>query len=255
LNASMALRKIAEVYSTRGMYDSGIYYAHQSFEAAQNIPSKLHMLKSSELLTSLYIKTNKQDSVLRYLQISVSMKDSLYGPDKYHKLQALLLDEQQHQNLVLQHEQELRNRIKYILLIAALVIILIIVYLQLRANRLKQKANDQLQQQKIKIETTLTELRSTQAQLIQSEKMASLGELTAGIAHEIQNPLNFVNNFSDLNSELIEEMRKEINVGNFDEVKSISNDIYENEKKINHHGKRAEAIVTGCCNIHGLVQA
>ncbi len=245
LNSTMGLRKIAELYSIRGMYDSGVYYARQAFEAAQDIPSKLHMLRSSELLTSLYTKTHKSDSVLRYLQIALSMKDSLYGPDKYHKLQALLLDEQQHQNLVLQNEQELRNRIKYLFLIAALVIILLIAFLQLRANRLKQKANDLLQEQKLRIETTLTELRSTQSQLIQSEKMASLGELTAGIAHEIQNPLNFVNNFSDLNSELIEEMRKEINMGNFDEVKSISNDIDENEKKINHHGKRAEAIVKG----------
>jgi signal transduction histidine kinase len=88
-------------------------------------------------------------------------------------------------------------------------------------------------------------LRSAQQQLIQSEKMASLGELTAGIAHEIQNPLNFVNNFSEVNKELLAEMNEEIQKGNFDEVKLIAKDITENEEKITHHGKRADAIVKG----------
>jgi two-component system, NtrC family, sensor kinase len=102
-----------------------------------------------------------------------------------------------------------------------------------------------LTKQKQELQQTINELKATQAQLIQSEKMASLGELTAGIAHEIQNPLNFVNNFSEVSTELVDELNQEIASGNIEEVKLIANDLKQNLEKINHHGKRAGDIVKG----------
>jgi signal transduction histidine kinase len=103
----------------------------------------------------------------------------------------------------------------------------------------------QVGQRTSELNDSLNELKSTQAQLIQREKMASLGEMTAGIAHEIQNPLNFVNNFSEVNKELFGEMKTEFEKGNYQEAKTIAKDIEANEEKINQHGKRADAIVKG----------
>jgi len=112
-------------------------------------------------------------------------------------------------------------------------------------DRLVAERTAELTSQKEELQATLEQLQTTQQQLIQSEKLASLGELTAGIAHEIQNPLNFVNNFSEVSMELLDEMEEELNKGDKEEAIAIANDIKQNLEKIRHHGQRADGIVKG----------
>ena len=107
----------------------------------------------------------------------------------------------------------------------------------------KSVLETQVKERTNELEVSLHNLEATQSQLIQSEKMASLGELTAGIAHEIQNPLNFVNNFSEVNTELLSEMKEAIAKGNLQSATDLANDAIGNEEKINYHGKRADGIV------------
>ncbi len=155
---------------------------------------------------------------------------------KSYELQLLLSQEQRRIQEAQRAEERYRNTILLIGLVSITTVILIASILLFRSNRIKQKTNLALQK-------TLTELKSTQSQLIQSEKMASLGELTAGIAHEIQNPLNFVNNFAEVNKELIADMEAAIQNGNLEEAKGLARNIADNQEKINSHGKRADAIV------------
>jgi signal transduction histidine kinase len=122
--------------------------------------------------------------------------------------------------------------------IAFAVLLLFSAVLLYNRVRFKQRANK-------KLEDTLMKLTNTQTQLVQAEKMASLGELTAGIAHEIQNPLNFVNNFAEVNTELIDELKKEIEPAGIISANELIEDIKANSEKITHHGKRADSIVKG----------
>ncbi len=128
----------------------------------------------------------------------------------------------------------------------ALLAIWLLIRWRTRAAKLQNKKLEQQVAERTKeLSESLSQLKSTQSQLVQSEKMASLGELTAGIAHEIQNPLNFVNNFSEVSIELLQEMKTELDKGNAEDAKDIATDVIQNLDKITYHGKRADSIVKG----------
>ena len=239
------LNDLAQIFLEKKQNDSCISYARKALKFSEERGFKNHVQRAYEYLYQAYENTYLKDSVYKYYRLATAAKDSLYSTQKTRQTQALDFREQSRKQQAEQKKLQFKNTVRMYAMLAAIVIFILIAYLLYINNRNRKKANTILQQQKDVLQSTIAELKSTQAQLIQSEKMASLGELTAGIAHEIQNPLNFVNNFSEVNQELIIELVDEVDKGNTEEVKAIAGDIKENSEKINHHGKRADAIVKG----------
>ena len=233
---------MANMFLKKGELDSAFLYASTIFKDAVNLPDSAMMEEVSSLLSTIYKKQGNADSAYKYLEYSVTLNKLLADQEKQKNVREVLfkqtLQQQQEEQQRKQAEQKFKSNIKIYTLAGGLAVLFLVAFLFYRNSR--QKQNDAK-----KIQEAYNELKATQAQLIQSEKMASLGELTAGIAHEIQNPLNFVKNFSEVSNELMDEMNAELNKGDIEEAKAISNDVKQNLEKINHHGKRADAIVKG----------
>ena len=229
---------LADYYFESGKNDSAFLYIEDALSEGQNLDAPDLLLRAYTRLNRYYRIVGNNDSLVKYQALVIKINEDLFNAKQAHEFQNVDFDAHQQRQELITAEKEYQNRLQKYLLLGGLGVFSIIAFILFNNNRQKQKTNKVL-------ESTLTNLRSTQSQLIQSEKMASLGELTAGIAHEIQNPLNFVNNFSEVNKELLTEMDEGIEKGNFSEVKSIVKNIISNEEKISHHGKRADAIVKG----------
>ena len=229
---------IAEVYNQLHQLDSSLHYAQLALANGQRLDFKSNTLKISNFLAQLYTSLHKPDSALHYLELARVANDSLFGVKKFQQLQLLVLQEQQRQQEQQVAQQAFRSNVKLVSVLAGLIALVLLTFIQYRNNRHKHRVN-------LELAKSLTDLRTTQAQLIQKEKMASLGELTAGIAHEIQNPLNFVNNFSEVSSELVAELKEEAQAGRTDDVLALADDLEQNLEKITLHGQRASGIVKG----------
>jgi len=243
---------ISQVFEQLGRRDSAIFYTKAAYLVAEKSGLPNEELETLNMMTHLFETGHRIDSAFKYQKAALLLRDSIYNLDKIRQVQQFAFDEQLSKEEEIQEHERLFNKVIIYALIGGLVFSIIIGAIIFRNNGQRRKSYALLQRQqkelidqKLKVEQTLIELKTTQTQLIQSEKMASLGELTAGIAHEIQNPLNFVNNFSDINRELAAELKENLNAGNMEDAIAIADDIAQNEEKINQHGRRADLIVKG----------
>lgn len=232
--------------------DSALVYGRLALEAGQLGHYPKGVLEASQFLAATWAARQDSASAYRYLALADATRDSLFSLSKMAQVQALDMNERLRQQEQADQQEQAAAERRQRWLLMALAVAVPVLWLLWRNNRLKQRANYQLNRrnaqmaaQRDRLRTALAELKATQHQLMQREKMAFLGELTAGIAHELQNPLNFVKNFADVSTELVEEMAgKEPELSRTAGVgQEFLAGLKQNLQKISLHGQRASSII------------
>jgi two-component system NtrC family sensor kinase len=251
-SACKAVIGLARVYERQGFSEKALEAGLDGLKQARNMGHTQLLRDANEIVSVIYEKLGDGMNGLAYFKEFKIYSDSLRNVESERVANMYDAKLEFSKREVALHQKNLQQQWLILASLAAVTLLGVILLIVIRNRKKLDHTYRQLQQKNLVIESqrkraeeTLDELKSTQAQLIQSEKMASLGELTAGIAHEIQNPLNFVTNFAETSIELLDEMKDELEKGNPGEAREIAAEVIANLGKINQHGKRADSIVKG----------
>ncbi|GAA4390879.1 tetratricopeptide repeat-containing sensor histidine kinase [Hymenobacter koreensis] len=259
-----AYQYMSELYHAQQQPDSSIYYARKALAVARSLPFVVGVVRTSSLLAETFAARQQNDSTLKYLRIRLMAEDSLYNPKRIKQLDAIGFAEQQRLRRLEYEQSRFTARLRMYGLLAGVAVLLLIAGLLWRNNRQQHRANARLRvlhqevtEQKQEITTQrdslarmLHELKVAQSQLVLHEKMASLGELMAGVAYEIQHPVNQIKTFAGINASLAEELRKELAKVpmSFDDQEYLAEillNLSQNYAKIVQFGQRADSVVRG----------